>query len=54
MLVPDPTNLMFEPCQEVAIGLRQKWQKQIKTDAIIMNLQVQLYQWSIEGKNNLL
>ncbi|XP_048270677.1 cytochrome P450 315a1, mitochondrial isoform X2 [Bombus terrestris] len=49
MLVPDPTNLMFEPCQEVAIGLRQKWQKQIKTDAIITNLQVQLYQWSIEA-----
>ncbi|XP_071856198.1 cytochrome P450 family protein sad [Bombus fervidus] len=49
MLVPDPTNLMFEPCQEVAIELRQKWQKQIKTDAIIANLQVQLYQWSIEA-----
>lgn len=53
MLIPDPTNLMIEPCQEVAKGLRQKWQSQIKTDSIITNLQIQLYQWSIEGKNNL-
>ncbi|XP_076626534.1 cytochrome P450 family protein sad isoform X1 [Colletes latitarsis] len=49
MLVPDATNLMAEPCQEVAKGLRLKWQKQIETDAIISNLQVQLYQWSIEA-----
>ncbi|KAK9297820.1 hypothetical protein QLX08_008587 [Tetragonisca angustula] len=49
MLVPDPTNLMFQPCQDAAVELREKWQKQIKTDAVIMNLQVQLYQWSIEA-----
>lgn len=49
MLLPDPTNLMITPCQEVAIELKRKWQKQIKTNNIISNLQVQLYQWSIEG-----
>ncbi|OAD58301.1 hypothetical protein WN48_00180 [Eufriesea mexicana] len=49
MLIPDPTNLMIEPCQEVAMELRQKWQNQIKTDSIITNLQIQLYQWSIEA-----
>ncbi|XP_043787940.1 cytochrome P450 315a1, mitochondrial isoform X1 [Apis laboriosa] len=49
MLLPDPTNLMIAPCQEVAIELKQKWQKQIKTNNIISNLQVQLYQWSIEA-----
>lgn len=53
MLVPDAMNLMTEPCQEVANSLRQNWQKQIETDTIIPDLQIQLYQWSIEGKNKL-
>ncbi|CAK9823091.1 Cytochrome P450 315a1, mitochondrial [Anthophora retusa] len=49
MLIPDPTNLMAAPCQEVAESLRKKWQMQIKTDSVITNLHVQLYQWSIEA-----
>lgn len=49
MLIPDPTNLMAGPCQEVAEELRENWRKQIKTDAVIENLQVHLYQWSIEA-----
>ncbi|XP_076160021.1 cytochrome P450 family protein sad isoform X1 [Ptiloglossa arizonensis] len=49
MLVPDAMNLMTEPCQEVANSLRQNWQKQIETDTIIPDLQIQLYQWSIEA-----
>lgn len=53
MLVPDPTNLMAGPCQQVAEILRGNWQNQIKTDAVIKDLQAQLYQWSIEGMDNL-
>ncbi|XP_076653765.1 cytochrome P450 family protein sad isoform X1 [Halictus rubicundus] len=49
MLVPDPTNLMASPCKEVAKELTRKWQEQVKTDAVIPELQVQLYQWSIEA-----
>ena len=52
MLVPDPTNLMAGPCQEAAVGLRRKWQKQMESNAIIPDLQIQLYQWSIEGKGS--
>ncbi|XP_078044770.1 cytochrome P450 family protein sad [Augochlora pura] len=49
MLVPDPTNLMAGPCELVAKELTQKLQKQTETDAVIADLQVQLYQWSIEA-----
>ncbi|XP_076675143.1 cytochrome P450 family protein sad isoform X2 [Andrena cerasifolii] len=49
MLGPDLTNLMAGPCQEAAVGLRRKWQKQIESNAIIPDLQIQLYQWSIEA-----
>ncbi|XP_054007954.1 cytochrome P450 315a1, mitochondrial isoform X2 [Hylaeus anthracinus] len=49
MLVPDASNLMAGPCQEVAESLRRKWEKQIETDAIIPDIQVQLYRWSIEA-----
>lgn len=51
MLVPDPTNLMAGPCEKAARELVGKWQKQVEADSVISNLQVQLYQWSIEGKN---
>lgn len=50
MLVPDPTNLMAGPCEKAAKELISKWQKQVKDDSVIANLQVQLYLWSIEGK----
>ncbi|XP_076755223.1 cytochrome P450 family protein sad [Xylocopa sonorina] len=49
MLIPDPTSLMAGPCQEVAEGLSAKWREQIKNNAVIENLQIQLYQWSIEA-----
>ncbi|XP_003704053.2 cytochrome P450 family protein sad isoform X1 [Megachile rotundata] len=49
MLMPDPTNLMGDSCHEVAKRLVQKWDKQIDTNAVIENIQVQLYQWSIEA-----
>nr|XP_033322149.1 cytochrome P450 315a1, mitochondrial isoform X2 [Megalopta genalis] len=52
MLVPDPTNLMAGPCEQAAKELTRKWQKQMETDAVIPDLQVQLYRWSIEGKKN--
>lgn len=53
MLVPNSTSVMAEPCYEVAKKFRQTWEKQIETDTVIEDIQVQLYQWSIEGKNKL-
>ncbi|XP_031844272.1 cytochrome P450 family protein sad [Nomia melanderi] len=49
MLVPDPSNLMTGPCEKAAKELVSKWQKQVRTDSVITNLQLQLYQWSIEA-----
>ncbi|XP_015435772.1 PREDICTED: cytochrome P450 315a1, mitochondrial [Dufourea novaeangliae] len=49
LLVPDSTNLMAGPCEDAAEELKRKWDEQIKTDAVVPELQVQLYQWSIEA-----
>ncbi|XP_076232615.1 cytochrome P450 family protein sad [Calliopsis andreniformis] len=49
MLVPDPAQFMAEPCQLVAEELVQKWQKQVESNPVVSDLQVQLYQWSIEA-----
>ncbi|XP_029052690.2 cytochrome P450 315a1, mitochondrial isoform X1 [Osmia bicornis bicornis] len=49
MLARNSTSLMAEPCYEVAKKFRQNWEKQIERNTIIEDIQVQLYQWSIEA-----
>ncbi|XP_017887309.1 cytochrome P450 315a1, mitochondrial [Ceratina calcarata] len=49
MLIPDPSNLMAGPCQEVAEELKENWRKQIKINSVIEDMQIHLYQWSIEA-----
>lgn len=49
MLMPNSTELMYTPCQEVAEHITEKWRTQSRDGVTIQNLEYQLYQWSIEG-----
>lgn len=50
MLKPDPKTFLCAPCQEVAENLTKKWKTYSRNGCIILDLERQLYQWSIEGK----
>lgn len=48
MLKPDPKTFLCAPCQEVAENLTKKWKTYSRNGCIILDLERQLYQWSIE------
>ncbi|XP_014488961.1 PREDICTED: cytochrome P450 315a1, mitochondrial [Dinoponera quadriceps] len=48
MLMPNSTDLMCGPCQEVAESLTENWRAESRDGATIRDLKYQLYQWSME------